>query len=173
MEKYDASQLISLIRENRVIAIVRHLPGDQLLPVFESLYAGGVRLIEVTMNTAGAASQIAEARVYRAQALLALGRNTEALAEADKGLALQTMRSLTYVLPGQTLSCVGCHEEKNSAPPVYAAGATLALRAGPQALEPFYGPPRGFSYAREVQPVVGEHHPDAVHRLAADRERHE
>lgn len=27
----------------------------------------------------------------------------------ERGMAVQTMRSLTYVLPGQTLSCIGCH----------------------------------------------------------------
>jgi hypothetical protein len=32
------------------------------------------------------------------------------------GFALQTMRSLTYVQPGRTLSCIGCHESRNSAP---------------------------------------------------------
>ena len=33
-----------------------------------------------------------------------------------RGLAVQTMRSLTYVQPGQTLSCIGCHESRESAP---------------------------------------------------------
>lgn len=28
-----------------------------------------------------------------------------------------------------------------------------AMRRGPKALEPFYGPPRGFSFAREIQPI--------------------
>ncbi len=57
----------------------------------------------------------------------------------DKGLALQTMRSLTYVLPGQTLSCVGCHESRDQAPPIgsYAAGRagwSLATDARPRRL---------------------------------------
>ena len=34
--------------------------------------------------------------------------------DAD-GFALQTMRSLTYVQPGQTLSCIGCHESRYTA----------------------------------------------------------
>lgn len=75
----------------------------------------------------------------------------------QRGEAVQTMRSWSTLQPGEAAACVGCHDEKNSAPPMYAAGATLALRAGPQALEPFYGPPRGFSYAREVQPVFDRH----------------
>lgn len=35
--------------------------------------------------------------------------------DAD-GMAVQTMRTLTYVQPGQTLSCIGCHESRESAP---------------------------------------------------------
>jgi hypothetical protein len=34
----------------------------------------------------------------------------------EKGFALQTMRTITYVQPGQTLSCVGCHEPRQTAP---------------------------------------------------------
>ena len=32
------------------------------------------------------------------------------------GLAIQTMRSLTYVQPQQTLACIGCHESREAAP---------------------------------------------------------
>jgi len=37
------------------------------------------------------------------------------------GTAVQTMRTLTYVMPGQTLACTGCHESRNSAPPVHSS----------------------------------------------------
>ena len=56
--------------------------------------------------------------------------------DAD-GLAIRTMRTLTYVQPGQTLSCVGCHDPRNTAPPVTAV-PTAATRppskiaAGPE-----------------------------------------
>lgn len=33
-----------------------------------------------------------------------------------KGMAVQTMRSATHAQPGQILSCVGCHEDRHSAP---------------------------------------------------------
>jgi hypothetical protein len=35
-----------------------------------------------------------------------------------EGKAVQTMRSATYVQPGQTLTCIGCHEPRNTSPPV-------------------------------------------------------
>jgi len=34
----------------------------------------------------------------------------------SRGMAIQTMRSTTHVQPGQTLSCIGCHEPRNEAP---------------------------------------------------------
>ncbi len=35
----------------------------------------------------------------------------------DQGMAVQTMRSATYLQPGQTATCIGCHEPRNTAPP--------------------------------------------------------
>jgi len=73
-----------------------------------------------------------------------------------KGHAIQTMRSWSTLQPGETFSCVGCHENKSEAPPAGTKG-TLAFRKGPKDLEPFYGPPRGFSFLREIQPILDRH----------------
>lgn len=69
----------------------------------------------------------------------------------EQGQALQLMRSWFTAMPGEKVSCVGCHEPTNTAPP---PRMTLALRRPPSEIEPWYGPPRGFSFAREVQPVL-------------------
>ncbi|MDW7658484.1 MAG: bifunctional 4-hydroxy-2-oxoglutarate aldolase/2-dehydro-3-deoxy-phosphogluconate aldolase [Bacillota bacterium] len=50
--------LTEMIRRHRVIAIMRHLPDEQVEPVFSALADAGIRLIEITMNTSGAAEQI-------------------------------------------------------------------------------------------------------------------
>ncbi len=68
-----------------------------------------------------------------------------------QGKALQLMRSWMTAMPGETLSCVGCHENRNATPP---ARQTMAQRRRPSKIEPWYGPTRGFSFAREVQPVL-------------------
>ena len=73
-----------------------------------------------------------------------------------KGHAVQTMRSWATLQPGEVASCVGCHENKNSAPPVGAV-ASLALKGGAEQLAGFYGPPRGFSFRREIQPILDRH----------------
>jgi hypothetical protein len=74
-----------------------------------------------------------------------------------KNQAVQTMRSWSTLQPGENQSCVGCHESKNTTPLAARYGATLALKAGPQALDPFYGPARGFSFQKEIQPILDRH----------------
>lgn len=69
----------------------------------------------------------------------------------DEGKAVQLMRSWFTAMPGETLSCVGCHEQPNETPLVrYESAATRP----PVDIEPWYGPPRGFDFQREVQPVL-------------------
>ena len=80
--------------------------------------------------------------------------------DAD-GKALALMRSWFTAMPGEVVSCVGCHERQNSVPPFQST--PLAVLREPSAVKPWYGPPRGFSFVREVQPVldaycVGCHH---------------
>ncbi|MCK5834097.1 MAG: SUMF1/EgtB/PvdO family nonheme iron enzyme [Lentisphaeria bacterium] len=67
------------------------------------------------------------------------------------GRALQQMRSWLTVMPGETLACVGCHEDINTATPVR---RNKASTLPPQKIKPWYGPARGFSFEREVQPVL-------------------
>lgn len=67
------------------------------------------------------------------------------------GQALQLMRSWFTAMPGEVLSCTGCHEHANT---VTANAVTLAARKPPAEIAPWYGPVRGFSFSREVQPVL-------------------
>ena len=71
------------------------------------------------------------------------------------GHAAATMRSWLTLQPGEYVSCVGCHENKNTTPPV--RRPALALKSPPARLEPFYGPPRGFSFHKEIQPILDKH----------------
>ncbi len=73
----------------------------------------------------------------------------------DKGRVIQTMRSWATLQPGENASCVGCHEHKSRSP--LTAQASEALGRPPRELEPFYGPPRGFSFAQEIQPILDRH----------------
>jgi formylglycine-generating enzyme required for sulfatase activity len=68
-----------------------------------------------------------------------------------EGKAVQLMRSWFTAMPGETVSCVGCHEKQNTAPPLR---RSLAATRAPDEIEPWFGPPRGFAFRREVQPVL-------------------
>ncbi len=74
-----------------------------------------------------------------------------------KGHVVQTMRSWSTLQPGERLSCVGCHEGKNESAPLAGAAVTAALKKPPQSPRPFYGPTRGFSYPKEIQPIWNRH----------------
>ena len=71
----------------------------------------------------------------------------------ERGLAIQSMRSATYVRQGERLVCQGCHEPKShaSAPP---ATVPLALRRAPSTPQPDVDGSNPFSYPRLVQPVL-------------------
>jgi mono/diheme cytochrome c family protein len=73
----------------------------------------------------------------------------------EQGRAIQTMRSLTYVQPGQTQSCIGCHEGRSRTPPV--SGPALAASRDPSKLrlDPEGSWPLRFD--KLVQPVLDKH----------------
>ena len=48
--------VIKEIEKNKLIAIIRGVPREKLLPLAEALYAGGVRLLEVTYSANGSVS---------------------------------------------------------------------------------------------------------------------
>jgi len=75
------------------------------------------------------------------------------LLDAD-GMMIQSMRSGTVLQPGERTGCVGCHEDRLTAPPNH---QSLAMLRPPRTIEPWYGAPRLFSYMAEVQPVFNRH----------------
>ncbi|MEI7936682.1 MAG: bifunctional 4-hydroxy-2-oxoglutarate aldolase/2-dehydro-3-deoxy-phosphogluconate aldolase [Verrucomicrobiota bacterium] len=56
------TEIISLLTDPGIIAIVRAQQSAQVVPLFEALLAGGVRAIEITMTTPNALAAIREAR---------------------------------------------------------------------------------------------------------------
>jgi formylglycine-generating enzyme required for sulfatase activity len=69
----------------------------------------------------------------------------------EQGRTLQAMRSWFTGQPGEVVSCVGCHDQQNSAPP---ASGTIASRRAPSPVQSWYGPARPFAFTNEVQPVL-------------------
>lgn len=69
----------------------------------------------------------------------------------EEGRALALMRSWFTAMPGEVLSCIGCHENQNEAPP---ARMAVAFRQKPEKLTPWHGPARTFTFLNEVQGVL-------------------
>ncbi len=72
----------------------------------------------------------------------------------EDGMACQTMRSLTYLQPGERVSCVGCHENRMNAP---VNGTPLAARRPASPILPKDLENEPFSYMRVVQPILDAH----------------
>ncbi|MDO4587408.1 MAG: SUMF1/EgtB/PvdO family nonheme iron enzyme [Planctomycetia bacterium] len=78
----------------------------------------------------------------------------------ENGEAMQQMRSWFTAMPGEFLSCTGCHEDQNSTSPP--SNKTFQSDAEIPEIRPWFGPMRGFSFNREVQPVL-DHYCVACH----------
>lgn len=72
----------------------------------------------------------------------------------ENGNAVQLMRSWVTAMPGETISCVGCHESSETVP---IPKRSLASTKAPRNLDEWYGPAWGFDFEREVQPVLNRY----------------
>ncbi len=73
--------------------------------------------------------------------------------DAD-GASIALMRSWMVAMPGENLSCNGCHEDQNEVAPPKPA---LAGRRPPHKITPWLGVKRPFSYAGEIQPILNKY----------------
>jgi mono/diheme cytochrome c family protein len=73
-----------------------------------------------------------------------------------EGRELRRMRTYVSFQPGETRSCVGCHETRAEAPPA-PARAPLALSRPPSTPTPPPWGDRSLSFLRDVQPVLTRH----------------
>ena len=71
-----------------------------------------------------------------------------------EGRAVQLMRSWLVGMPGERISCVGCHESRRESLPLR---RSLAHDRRPEPLQPWYGAPRPFAFSHEVYPVLEQY----------------
>lgn len=50
------SDIINAVKKHKIIAIVRGVESEKLIPLAEAMYAGGIRLLEITYSAAGEVS---------------------------------------------------------------------------------------------------------------------
>jgi cytochrome c553 len=74
----------------------------------------------------------------------------------EKGIAVQTMRSGTYVHPGEKMSCIGCHEPKHTGS-LREGRMPKAFMRPPSVLKPEGEGTFPITFPRLVQPVLDKH----------------
>jgi hypothetical protein len=75
----------------------------------------------------------------------------------ERGRAVQSMRSVTYLQPGERRGCIGCHEPQGAAAPPPADARCMATARPPSQLAPGPDGTQPMSFARLVQPVLDRH----------------
>lgn len=76
-----------------------------------------------------------------------------ALDENDR--SVKRMHSFTVLQPGETLGCVGCHEQRNTTAEVHPD--LLALKRGPSKVERIADVPEVLDFPRDIQPILDRH----------------
>ncbi len=75
----------------------------------------------------------------------------------EDGVAVQTMRSATYVHPGETLTCLGCHEGRFNTSQNADAVTPTAFTRAPSTIEPDVKGSNPFNYPVLVQTILDKH----------------
>jgi len=71
--------------------------------------------------------------------------------------SVKRMHSFLTVMPGETTSCLGCHEQRTRAPANLGGGSVAALRRPPDKVTPISGIPDVFDYPRDIQPILDKY----------------
>ncbi|MGC8744625.1 MAG: hypothetical protein ACP5T0_12165 [Verrucomicrobiia bacterium] len=85
------------------------------------------------------------------------GRQLFFVALDEKDLSVKRMQSFTTVMPGEVMSCVGCHEQRNKTPDFHLSENLMALKQKPSQVAPFEGFPDVLDFERDVQPVLDKY----------------
>ncbi len=76
----------------------------------------------------------------------------------ENGMMVHSMRSGMVVQSGETTGCIGCHDDRRSAPLLDGAhAASLALSKAPVPMNGWRGSTESFNYMTQVQPVFDQH----------------
>jgi hypothetical protein len=92
-------------------------------------------------------------------------------------LSIKKMQSFVTLQPGETTSCVGCHEPRTVAPENPGTATLQAVQRPPSWIEPIEGVPEIVDFRRHIQPILDKHcvechgtnNPDGAICLAGSR----
>ncbi len=72
-------------------------------------------------------------------------------------MSVKRMQSFVTVQPGETTSCVGCHERRTQAPHLRDMELLDALKRPPSRIQPYKNLPDVLDFPRDVQPILDRH----------------
>ena len=73
----------------------------------------------------------------------------------ERNLSVKRMQSFMTVQPGETVGCVGCHEQRLMSPT--SGGRRMATGRAPSRIEPIRDVPDVIDFPRDVQPILDRH----------------
>jgi len=73
----------------------------------------------------------------------------------ENNLSVKRMQSFLTVQPGETLSCIGCHEQRTQT--MLPSGQMKALKRKASKIEPLAGVPEVLDFPRDIQPILNKH----------------
>lgn len=77
------------------------------------------------------------------------------IAMDDQGRAVQKMKSFTSVVPGEVVSCIGCHEKRSSAPKNHGQ-LPIAMTKESAFPVPVKNMPEVIDFPRDIQPILNK-----------------
>jgi len=162
LSKPNGAYLVQNVYEGRNMAGVK--PGEikkllvvEVLPKPISIDGGGQDTISFhgtfplerqlgTVPVEADGSAYFEAPAVRSLFFIAMDGN---------GKSIKRMQSFTTVQPGETLSCIGCHEQRVQVPA--SRYMPTASRRAPSVIEPLAGMPDLVDFPRDIQPILDRH----------------
>lgn len=151
----NREQGLAMLEETRTIAIVRGVDRADILQVAHALWEGGIRVMEVTLNTVGAYYMIKDLRKEFGSRLM-VGAGT--VLDTKDAKAAQEAGASFFVMPHTDKRVIGFANDENI--PVFPGAMTpteivKAWKAGATAVKLFPHASQGIGFIQELMGPLG------------------
>lgn len=146
--------LIEQLKQEKIVVILRGITPERVLPVAEALSLGGIRFIEVTMNSEQAVQSIAMLREHYPQ--LHIGAGTVTNVQLAREAAAAGAEFLISANVDTAMIRYGVEQGLNVWPGAMTpTEIVLAWEAGAQAVKLFPATALGIDYLKSVRAPLG------------------
>ncbi|MBS4176128.1 bifunctional 4-hydroxy-2-oxoglutarate aldolase/2-dehydro-3-deoxy-phosphogluconate aldolase [Lederbergia citrea] len=150
-------KLIELVKREKIVVIVRGIKPEDSLSVAEALVAGGIRFIEVTMNTEGALAIIQQWRERFKNEEIFIGAGT--VLDREMATAAIEAGAQFIVTPNldEEVVKLSCEKNIDIFPGVMTPTEIVkALKAGAKAVKLFPMGSLGLNYLKEIRAPLSD-----------------